>query len=446
MCRLTKQKVIIGNCLDVLKTISDESIDVCVTSPPYWGLRDYGSESVVWGGQSNCQHVWTDTHYCDKCNAWKGQLGLEPSPEEYIRHLIMIFDEVKRVLKPTGACWVNIGDTYATVSGSGLKEDRKSRTITRDMMGDVADLRKSLKDYGYREKSLIQIPSRFAIAMTDNGWILRNECIWYKPNPMPTPVKDRFTVDFEKFFFFTKEPKYHFKQQLESVKEETVKKTKRTKRITFDNTSKWKDDKMESSVRQGMNQNRGNGIVEKRYSLPDHQVFVTFMRSMSDAKSIVEGTDIPVTKAEHWFRKDEGGFAYPTTNDWLKVRDKVRCDDSMTYRMIDKGLTEITYETDAVMKNSDGETKNARCVWVIPTKGESYEHVAMFPKALIKRPIDACCPVGGVVLDPFCGSGTVLQYCFEQDIEAVGIEINPDYKDIITKRGRLNLTRLTDYD
>ena len=207
------------------------------------------------------------------------------------------------------------------------------------------------------------------------------------------------------------------------------------------NTSKWMDDDIESSVRQGMNQNRGNGVVEKRYSLPSQCVLVEFLRSHTKAKDIIEGTDIPLTKAEHWFRSDEIGFAYPSVEDWLKVREKIS-DDSELFRMIDKGLTEVTYETDDIMKNSDGETRNARCVWDIPTKGEGYVHCAMFPIALIERPIDACCPPGGTVLDPFAGSGTVLEYCYMHDINAVGIEINPAYESIIKKRSRYGQTRL----
>ena len=218
---MSSQRVIIGNSLHVLKTMEAESIDLCVTSPPYWGLRDYGSAPEIYGGDSSCEHTWeehrqpargggpgktttvgankdtegnnrghpTISHYCTKCGAWKGQLGLEPTPQEYIDHLCAIFDEVKRVLKPTGACWVNLGDTYGT------------------------------------DKSLAQVPARFAMAMTDRGWLLRNEVIWQKPNAMPSSVSDRFTVDHEKFYFFTKEPTYYFNQVKETAKLPTVRST-----------------------------------------------------------------------------------------------------------------------------------------------------------------------------------------------------------------------------
>jgi site-specific DNA-methyltransferase (adenine-specific) len=251
-----KQEVRIGNCLDLLKEMPDESIDVVVTSPPYWALRDYGSEPVVWGGDPGCTHSWEDhteparggvgetanvgankdgeannrghpttTQYCTKCGAWRGQLGLEPSPYEYIDHLITIFDEVKRVLKPTGACWVNIGDTYSTFSNAGL-HGNLDNPKSADGLEVGNNLKKNIARYGFPSKTLIQIPSRFAIAMTDRGWILRNEIIWQKANCMPTSVKDRFTVDFEKFYFFTKSPKYYFKQVKEPLAPVSIERAK----------------------------------------------------------------------------------------------------------------------------------------------------------------------------------------------------------------------------
>ena len=170
-----------GDCLTVLKTFPDEFIDCCVTSPPYWALRDYG---------------------CD------GQLGLEPTFQEYIDKLCNIFDEVKRVLKKEGTCWVNIGDTY-----NGNKEGKTDNKVCDYLKNTTTNLHKKKGDLP--DKCLCQIPSRFAIEMTNRGWILRNEIIWYKPNAMPSSVKDRFTVDFEKVFFFVKNKKYWFEQQLE---------------------------------------------------------------------------------------------------------------------------------------------------------------------------------------------------------------------------------------
>jgi len=187
-------KIICGDTLTELKKLPDEFINCCITSPPYWALRDYGVE---------------------------GQLGLEPTFQEYINKLCDIFDEVKRVLKKEGTCFVNLGDTYYTKSGSGFENDNLSKK-SAEQVSETTGINKAneLRGRGLLpDKCLVQIPSRFAIEMTNRGWILRNEIIWYKPSCMPSSVTDRFTVDFEKMFFFTKNKKYYFEQQLEEYTE-----------------------------------------------------------------------------------------------------------------------------------------------------------------------------------------------------------------------------------
>lgn len=178
------------HCMDsveFLKQLEDESIDCTITSPPYWALRDYGIE---------------------------GQLGLEPTFDEYIDKLCSIFDEVKRVLKKTGTCFVNLGDTYyggGNNRGSSEENLSKKQLGNRGARGQVQ--MKWTKDY--TSKCLCMIPFRFAIEMCNRGWILRNTIIWHKPNCMPSSAKDRFTVDFEYVFFFTKNKSYYFETQYE---------------------------------------------------------------------------------------------------------------------------------------------------------------------------------------------------------------------------------------
>jgi site-specific DNA-methyltransferase (adenine-specific) len=184
------RELIQGDALSELKKLPDESVNCCVTSPPYWALRDYGV---------------------------KGQLGLEPTFQEYITKLCDIFDEVKRVLRKDGTCWVNIGDTYNANFRWGKKE-----TASKEQLGNRGTV-DFMGKQGTISKCLLQIPSRFAIEMTNRGWILRNEIIWYKPNCMPSSVKDRFTVDFEKIFFFVKNKKYWFETQYEPHAEVSIK-------------------------------------------------------------------------------------------------------------------------------------------------------------------------------------------------------------------------------
>jgi DNA modification methylase len=191
--------IIQGDCLTEIKKLPDESVNCCVTSPPYWALRDYGVE---------------------------GQLGLEPTFQEYITKLCDIFDEVKRVLRKDGTCWVNIGDTYfakpkSSESGGLQNKSYGTKNSSHGYKAKGEQYKENRKHY--QDKSLCQIPSRFAIEMTNRGWILRNEIIWYKPNCMPSSVKDRFTVDFEKIFFFIKNKKYAFETQYEPHAEVSIK-------------------------------------------------------------------------------------------------------------------------------------------------------------------------------------------------------------------------------
>jgi len=175
-------KIYQGNCIDVLKTFPEKSIDMAITSPAYWGLRDYGVD---------------------------GQLGLEPTFDLYIKHLCDIFEETKRVLKDTGTLWIVIGDSYY----HNRTKDNEIQSINKNQKsGHPINIE---KQKGIKPKSLVGIPFRFAIEMINRGWILRNTLIWYKNNVMPSSVKDRFTVDFEYLFFFSKQGKYYFEQQKE---------------------------------------------------------------------------------------------------------------------------------------------------------------------------------------------------------------------------------------
>lgn len=190
-----------GDALEVLQSLEAQQVDMCVTSPPYWGLRDYGVE---------------------------GQLGLEQDFNEYIDKLCTIFDEVKRVLKDEGTCWVNIGDSYNGSGKAGSNpEYQKKHTSFGKIMTEKSKFGKPINDKRIGKKSLIGIPFRFAIEMINRGWILRNTIIWHKPNCMPSSVKDRFTVDFEYLFFFSKNKKYYFEQQFEPIKTESLKRSMR---------------------------------------------------------------------------------------------------------------------------------------------------------------------------------------------------------------------------
>lgn len=166
-------RIITGDALEELKALPAESCDMCVTSPPYYGLRNYETE---------------------------GQIGLEKTPDEYVEKLVEIFREVRRVLKKDGTLWLNVGDSYATRSGP------QPPANTRNKLGHTA---KSVPS-GYKQKDLIGIPWMIAFALRADGWYLRQDIIWHKTNCMPESVRDRCTKSHEYIFLFSKEPKYYF--------------------------------------------------------------------------------------------------------------------------------------------------------------------------------------------------------------------------------------------
>ena len=311
-------RLIVGDSLNSLRKLPDGVVDCVVTSPPYWALRNYGTNPVVWP------------------DGWIGELGLEPDFEQYITHLCDVFDEVKRTLKDTGTCWVNIGDTYGgscmVLSYSGHSKGKNS--ILPD---DLSYMPKIAHTRGKYSKCLLMIPFRFAIEMVNRGWILRNVIIWQKPNCVPQSMKDRFTVDFEYLFFFVKNTKYYFEQQIEPFKESTIK--------------------------------RCQGRCRRN-------------------------------KGEHY-----------------------------------QGLSKENYEKiQKKILNGELKGKNKRAVWNIATSPFRGAHFAVYPPKLIEIPIKAGCPEGGLVLDPFMGSGTTAMVAEQFNRNWLGIELNPEYAQIVEER------------
>jgi DNA modification methylase len=200
----------------VLAQLPSDSVDCCVTSPPYWGLRNYDTEPTVWGGDAACLHFWLDD-FCTECGAWRGSLGLEPTPELYTEHIVQTFREVFRVLKPTGTLWLVIGDSYAGSSGSYRANiDRDNYAVTgwtrpgqlsfktRPPTASIQS-RSRLKN-----KDLVGIPWMVALALRDAGWYLRCDIIWEKPNATPESAKDRPCRSHEYVFLLTKSPNYAY--------------------------------------------------------------------------------------------------------------------------------------------------------------------------------------------------------------------------------------------
>lgn len=214
-----------GDCVELMRGMDDESVDTCVTSPPYWGLRDYG------GGE--------------------GQLGLEATPEEYIDNMVKVFREVKRILKPEGTLWLNIGDSYCAGSRkSGVADsaggDRGLPTTQRNQAsGDL------------KQKDLVGIPWMLAFALRADGWYLRQDIIWAKPSCMPESVRDRCTKNHEYIFLLSKNKDYYYDH--EAIKEDTVSKADKNKSaFTYADNEDWAKNKDVSRI------SKAKGIADAR--------------------------------------------------------------------------------------------------------------------------------------------------------------------------------------
>ncbi len=294
--------IIQGDALTVLGGMKPQSVQTCITSPPYWGLRDYGID---------------------------GQLGLEETPGQYVEKMVEIFREVRRALRDDGTLWLNLGDAYAANRKNQVKDN-----ITRD----VGNYLPMTVPPGLKPKNLIGIPWRVAFALQADGWYLRCDIIWAKPNPMPESVKDRPTKAHEYIFLMSKNQRYYY--DADAIREPH----------------------QESSI---IRDQAGYGAAFRgRHTMPGEN------RPHSD---------------------DHDGFNHP-----------------------------------------DG--RNKRSVWTIPTKPFPGAHFAVFPPKLIEPCILAGCPEGGIVLDPFFGSGITGLVSKNCARKFIGIEINEDYIKIAKKR------------
>lgn len=235
---MTDSKIMLGDCRTELDLLEEGSVQSCITSPPYWGLRDYGT--ATWkGGSGDCDHLSDRSTYeknyanskqasnkgtgnrdiiphgiCPKCGAIRedDQLGLESSPEKYAASMVDVFRAVKRVLKDDGTLWLNLGDSYC---GTGHKGDYKDPKHKEGRNSQAHAINNKIE--GLKSKDLVGIPWRVAFALQADGWYLRQDIIWHKPNPMPEPVKDRCTKSHEYIFLMSKSPKYYYDADAVSV-------------------------------------------------------------------------------------------------------------------------------------------------------------------------------------------------------------------------------------
>jgi DNA modification methylase len=370
--------ILVGDCRELLKGLPDESVHCVVTSPPYWGLRDYGT--AKWeGGDTGCDHrqqlggeggasakqntsAGTQTiayrDNCGKCGARRidAQLGLEPTPQAYVENMVAVFREVRRVLRDDGTLWLNLGDSYNSIghkkSGSGYG----STGLAGGIAQEHHPLRRENTAPGLKHKDLVGIPWRVAFALQADGWYLRQDIIWAKPNPMPESVRDRCTKAHEYLFLLAKSEQYFY--DAEAIKEPVSDKTHARRKIV---PAGW---------------------------------------------AVGEGAH---TAVAHQTAKNHRKVAEPGSG--------VKNNSSM-----DAAL--------AVMPDN----RNKRSVWTVPSAPFPEAHFATFPPALIEPCILAGSPPRGVVLDPFGGAGTTGLVADRLQRDAIIMELNPEYVKMATAR------------
>lgn len=306
--------IYLGHTIDTLPYFADESINCVVTSPPYWGLRDYKTEPPVWEDE------------------WQGNLGQEPTPEMYVEHLVEVFAQVHRILTKDGTAWLNIGDTYY---GSRPVDMGNPNPVTRGRAHDIL-----------KPKDLCMIPARTAIALQEWGWWVRSDIIWSKPNPMPSSVKDRPTTSHEYIYLLTKSKKYYYDYK---------------------------------------------AIME-----PQAQISIKRAFSQNNVRQ----------------RKDA---------------------DAPNYAISGEAQDRAYEKMRGELAGGEGAMRNKWSVWTVPTRSFKGAHFAVFNRQLIEPCIKAGCPEGGVVLDPFFGSGTTGRVAARLGRQWIGIDLSTEYCEMAAR-------------
>ncbi|EHL11139.1 DNA methylase [Peptoanaerobacter stomatis] len=315
-----ENRIICGDALETLKNFPDESINCSITSPPYYGLRDYHK---------------------------KEQIGREKTVEEYLDRLINVFREVRRVLKKDGTCFIVIGDSYA---GTSSKKEQRDPKYPKGRNGQNPSI--TQKVLGYKSKDLMGIPWRLAFALREDGWYLRSDIIWHKENAMPEACKDRPTRSYEHIFLLSKSPRYYYDYDslAEPMKEVSKKRYVRGR----------------SKENKYLNENSGAKIQK-----------INEARGYGQYK----GDNIP-------------------------------------------------------------QFRNKRDIWTINTTSFRGNHYAAFPPKLAEICMITGCPKGGIILDPFIGSGTVGLIALLHNRKYIGIELNEEYVDLARKRIETEVKKL----
>ncbi len=409
-----------GHVLDVLATLPDESVHAVVTSPPYFALRDYGTLPVAWpavdyapvAGMPPCVHV----------AAMQASLGLEPTLADFVGHLVAVFREVRRVLRSDGVCWVNMGDAYAgsrcggtteasTLRNPGQKIDAScaaKRAVTASARRDDEPVpRSDIAIPGLKPKDMMGQPWRVALALQADGWFLRSEVVWEKRSAMPESVSDRPTKCHEQIFMLTKSERYW--SDFAAIREPASQSTH--SRVAANG----KTDPVSGHA-------SGPGSHDPiRHSQGDKADRAARSRKLAPKDDGREAEDLKVSerfgRGAGW-RNNGVGFGHGIDAD-QRNRGRIKTNDSF----------------DAAMRVMP-LTRNVRDVWTLSSEPYKGAHFATFPSEIPRRCILATCPVGGLVLDPFNGTGTTGQVAVGLGRRYIGIELSAQYLGLTEQRLR----------
>ncbi len=434
--------ILTGEVREILRSLPAESVHSVVTSPPYWGLRDYGLPPVLWGGDAGCSHDWIvvpprrdrspedvrnpasiqadhsganirlpETRSCSRCGGWFGQLGLEPDPDLFVDHLASVFDEVRRVLRSDGTLWLNLGDTYHTDSPvRRSSEESFSRAWDPSRTRSRGGNRRSATRWGeLKPKDLTGIPWRVAFDLRRRGWWLRSDCIWAKRNPMPEPVRDRPTRSHEYVFLLTKSRRYFYDAEAvrEPLRESSLRRLRHHVPNRVDNPG-YRSKHREGDFRRfpmlgntdvnGRNLRSVWSIATQPYTGAH---FATFPEALPEvcirAGSSEKGAC--ATCGTPWARKvraEGGGIGH----DWHP----------------EKSLAKGRGQGIAAPAIHDG----------------TYRRIDLGFRKMCVCPDERVVPC--VVLDPFMGSGTVLAVARRLQRRSIGIDLNPQYAELAQER------------